>query len=97
MAAQNSSNQFQVKKRDGRVVDFDKERIASGIFKAAESVGGDDRERAEEMADMVEKRLKDKYSKKGVVHQNRSVMRLNKFFLMKDMVKPLLLSHCLSI
>ena len=31
---------LQVEKRDGRIVDFSRERIVSGIFKAAESVGG---------------------------------------------------------
>ena len=67
MSAQNTSCQFKVKKRDGRIVEFEKERIVSGIFKAAESVGGNDRERAEEIADEVEKRLSEKYSGKDVV------------------------------
>jgi transcriptional regulator NrdR family protein len=30
---------FKVKKRDGRVVKYDRSRIATGIFKAAENVG----------------------------------------------------------
>jgi len=42
-----------VKKRDGRVVDFDKERIANAIFKAAQAVGGRDRKEAERLADRV--------------------------------------------
>ena len=41
---------FEVKKRDGRIVKYDRSRIATGIFKAAENVGGNDRERAEEIA-----------------------------------------------
>lgn len=48
---------FKVKKRDGRLVEFDKERITTGIFKAAESVGGKDRERAVEVSNEVVKRL----------------------------------------
>ncbi|MBP8979058.1 ribonucleoside triphosphate reductase [Candidatus Dojkabacteria bacterium] len=56
---------LQVEKRDGRIVDFSRERIVSGIFKAAESVGGKDRERAEEVADEVIKRINEKF--KGVV------------------------------
>lgn len=40
-------------KRDGRIVPFDQGRIASAIFKAAESVGGTDRELANEVADYV--------------------------------------------
>jgi len=56
---------LKVEKKDGRIVEFSRERIVSGIFKAAESVGGDDRERAEEIADEVIKRVKKKF--KGIV------------------------------
>ncbi len=35
-----------VRKRDGRLVPFEQEKITSAIFKAAQSVGGDDRDRA---------------------------------------------------
>jgi len=45
-------------KRDGRVVAFDQEKITSAIFKAAQSVGGNDRDRAvfvsNAVVDMVE-------------------------------------------
>ena len=53
---------FKVEKRDGRIVEFDKERIVSAIFKAAESVGGEDRKRAKEVADKAIEKLKEKYS-----------------------------------
>lgn len=53
---------FKVRKRDGRLVEFDQERITSSIFKAAESVGGKDRERAKKVSDEVVKRLIEKYS-----------------------------------
>ncbi|MBP6976559.1 ribonucleoside triphosphate reductase [Candidatus Dojkabacteria bacterium] len=52
---------FKVRKRDGRLVDFDQERITTSIFKAAESVGGDDRQRAKKVSDEVVKRLFNKY------------------------------------
>ena len=58
---------FKVEKRDGRIVDFDRERIVSAIFKAAESVGGEDRERAKEVANESIKKLKNKYSGKDVI------------------------------
>jgi len=58
---------FKVEKRDGRIVDFDKERIVTGIFKAADSVGGDDRKRAQEIGDEVIKRLSKKFSNKAIV------------------------------
>ncbi len=53
-----------VKKRDGRVVPFDKNKITEAIFKAAKAVGGEDRYLAEDLADSVtfylEKRFVDK-------------------------------------
>ncbi|MBS3170064.1 adenosylcobalamin-dependent ribonucleoside-diphosphate reductase [Candidatus Woesearchaeota archaeon] len=39
-----------VTKRDGRLVDFNFEKLVDSIFKAAETVGGKDRERAAELA-----------------------------------------------
>ena len=32
-----------IRKRDGRIVPFDQEKITTAIFKAAKAVGGDDR------------------------------------------------------
>jgi anaerobic ribonucleoside-triphosphate reductase len=43
----------QVRKRDGRLVPFDRSKIANAIFKAAQAVGGDDRVLADELAAMV--------------------------------------------
>ncbi len=43
----------QVKKRDGRVVAFDLRRVADAIYRAARSVGGEDRFLAEELAGVV--------------------------------------------
>jgi ribonucleoside-triphosphate reductase len=49
-------------KRDGRIVPFDKTKIAEAIWKAAQAVGGKDKQRAYELADKVveflEKQLK---------------------------------------
>ena len=42
-----------IKKRDGRVVDFDKNKIEKAIWYAAKSVGGEDREKSEMLADKV--------------------------------------------
>ncbi len=42
-----------IKKRDGRIVDFSKEKIAAAIFKAASSVGGEDYETAENLTERV--------------------------------------------
>lgn len=43
----------QVRKRDGRVVPFRREKIAEAIFRAAQAVGGEDRFLAEELAGVV--------------------------------------------
>ena len=49
-----ASRMFQlVKKRDGQIVKFDRENISTAIFKAAQSVGGTERETAERLADEV--------------------------------------------
>ncbi|MBL7054730.1 vitamin B12-dependent ribonucleotide reductase [Candidatus Woesearchaeota archaeon] len=50
-----------ITKRDGRVVDFDKEKIINAIFKAAQSVGGEDRKLAEDSSDLVVKELEAKF------------------------------------
>lgn len=42
-----------VKKRDGRIVDFSKEKITGAIYKAARSVGGEDYETAENLTERV--------------------------------------------
>ena len=42
-----------IKKRDGRIVDFDQSKIAEAIWKAAETVGGTDRLTADKIANQV--------------------------------------------
>ena len=42
-----------VKKRDGQVLKFERDKIVNAIFKAAQSVGGSDRDIAERLADEV--------------------------------------------
>lgn len=42
-----------IRKRDGRIVSFDSMKIAAAIFKAAKAVGGEDRQLAEELAQIV--------------------------------------------
>ena len=46
-----------IKKRDGRIVPFDKERIATAIYKAGRAVGNPDKELADKLADTVVARL----------------------------------------
>jgi ribonucleoside-triphosphate reductase len=74
---------FKVKKRDGRLVDFDQERITTGIFKAAESVGGDDRKRAKVVSDEVVKRLIEKHKDEKFVSTDDIALVLKE--TLKDM------------
>ncbi len=50
-----------VRKRDGRIVDFDKTKITDAIFKAAQAVGGKDRKEAERLTEIVVEKLSKKY------------------------------------
>lgn len=50
-----------IRKRDDRVVDFEKEKITNAIFKAALSVGGRDRKLAEDLTDNVVKKLNENF------------------------------------
>lgn len=54
-------------KRDGRIVDFDYERIVGAIFKAAKAVGGEDRKTANKLALQVVKVINEKYADIGVI------------------------------
>ncbi len=55
-----------IKKRDGRIVDFDQEKITNAIFKAAQAVGGSDREEAERLSGLVVEELNKKYDGKKI-------------------------------
>jgi ribonucleoside-triphosphate reductase len=54
----------QIRKRDGRVVAFDKKKISDAIFKAASAVGGEDKLLADELANAVVLFLKKQYKNK---------------------------------
>jgi ribonucleoside-triphosphate reductase len=55
-----------VRKRDGRLEDFDQERIAKAVWKAAKAVGGKDREQAKKISDQVAAELKKRFGEEGV-------------------------------
>ena len=42
-----------IRKRDGRITEFTKEKITGAIFKAARAVGGEDYETAENLTEKV--------------------------------------------
>ena len=60
-----STSQYAIKKvvkRDGNTVEYDRDRITTAIFKSAASVGGSDRQMAEDLAKEVEKTLAATYA-----------------------------------
>ena len=50
-----------VRKRDGHLAPFDQEKITNAIFKAAQAVGGDDRERAVFISNQVTRMLEERF------------------------------------
>ena len=50
-----------IRKRDGRVVPFEHEKITNAIWKAAQATGGSDKEMSELLAKEVTKRLNEKF------------------------------------
>ena len=57
-----------VRKRDGRTVGFDKTKIADAIFKAAQSVGGQDKYLAEDLTEAVVMYLETQYEEDSCPH-----------------------------
>ena len=56
----------QIRKRGGRCVPFEDAKIADAIFKAAQAVGGANRELAEELSDVVVLFLEKQYGPNGI-------------------------------
>ncbi len=55
-----------VRKRDGRLEEFDSNRITNAIWKAARAVGGKDKELAKKLSDEVVKELEKRFGEDGV-------------------------------
>jgi len=52
----------QIRKRDGRIVDFDQEKITEAIWKAAQAVGGRDRNLAKRLSNQVVQLLVERFA-----------------------------------
>ncbi len=55
-----------IRKRDGAVVLFSQEKISEAIWKAAKAVGGRDREKAQQISDLVIQELDRRYGEAGI-------------------------------
>lgn len=56
-----------VKKKDGRLEEFDKEKIKRGIFKAVKAAGGNDKEKSDKIADVIITKLEEKFKSSDIV------------------------------
>ena len=54
-----------IQKRDGRIVEFNQEKVTTAIFKATVAVGQPDRELAKKLSDRVVIKLEDRYTSNG--------------------------------
>lgn len=72
-----------VKKRDGRIVPFEQEKITEAIFKAARAVGGKDRKRAKFLSDKAVKVLEERFNG----HTIATVEQI------QDIVERILMTH----
>lgn len=61
-----TSTLTKIKKRDGRIVDFDNNKIAEAIWKAAKAIGGKDRALAYTLADKVVEILQSKFNSENI-------------------------------
>ena len=52
---------FKIRKRDGKIVDFDSEKITNAIFNAAKSVGGSDIDEAKRLSKKIIEFIKQKF------------------------------------
>jgi len=57
-----------IEKRDGRIVPFEQEKITNAIWKAAQAVGGKDKDRAKFISDKVCQLLAERFGPEGVPH-----------------------------
>jgi anaerobic ribonucleoside-triphosphate reductase len=55
-----------VRKRDGKLEQFDQDRITNAVWKAAKAVGGKDRDQARKISDQVLAELKNRFGEDGV-------------------------------
>ncbi len=55
-----------IRKRDGSIVPFQKEKIAEAIWKAVKAVGGTDQERAKQLSEIIFRLADEKYGENGI-------------------------------
>ncbi|MBD3247056.1 ribonucleoside triphosphate reductase [Candidatus Pacearchaeota archaeon] len=55
-----------IRKRDGNVVMYNKDKIVEAIWKAVKAVGGEDKKRVYEIVDLIEKEIVKRHGEKGI-------------------------------
>lgn len=64
------------RKRDGTISNFDPDKIASAIFKAASVVGGKDHKKSEELAQLVGEKLYNEFTAHGSIPSSQDCDRI---------------------
>ncbi|MFH0840931.1 MAG: ribonucleoside triphosphate reductase [bacterium] len=91
-----------IRKRSGEIVDFDKAKIVSAIYKAAQAVGIEDQELADRLSDEVVEEIKQKFHSRSipaveeiqdiveeVLIQNRRIKMAKAYILYRDQRRQL--------
>jgi ribonucleoside-triphosphate reductase (formate) len=56
----------QIRKRNGKIVDFDQKKIVSAIYKATESIGKPDQYLAQKLSEQVAERINEKFHERSI-------------------------------
>jgi len=94
-----------IKKRDGRIVSFDQKKITNAIWKAAEAVGGKDKQRAKYLSDRVVEILEKKFNsgekinpeillEKGIIRKIKGKIPKVKILGKGEIKKSLIIEDC---
>ena len=79
-----NNNVTKVIKRDGKLVNFDKEKVVNAIFAAAQSIGGKDRALSAELADEVVRILNGRYNGKNKIPTVEEIQDIVEKVLIED-------------
>ena len=71
-----------IRKRDGRVVPFDKEKIIEAVWKAAKVAGGEDRKEAEKLGDLIIKNITERF--RTIIPEVENIQDLVEKILVKE-------------
>ena len=69
-----------IRKRDGRFVEFDKDKIAKAIYRAAYAVGGKDKDRADYLATLAFEKVNKSFKTRVALNEKNSSVKRQQFY-----------------